>query len=268
MASDVNSASAETPTLSVVIPALNEEQCIADSIHRLRAYLVTTGISWELIVVDDGSEDRTASIVQGIADADERVLLLSGTRRGKGAAVRRGMLAARGAWRFMADADLSMPPDNIGRFFAALAAAEATTHLAIGSREAPGARRVGEPWTRHVIGRVFNVAVQAVAVPGIRDTQCGFKLFSAEAVEALFPRLTIDSFAFDVELLFLAQRAGAVVREVGIEWHCRLDSRVSTRRGATAFIDVLRVRWNAWRGRYRGLDQFARTAPRCPLNHV
>ena len=268
MASQVNSGSGEGPTLSVVIPALDEEQCIADSIHRLRAYLDTTGFTWELIVVDDGSEDRTVSIVQGVCSADRRVRLMPGTRQGKGAAVRRGMLAARGAWRFMADADLSMPPDNIGRFFAALANAETSSHVAIGSREAPGARRIGEPWTRHAIGRLFNLAVQAVAVPGIRDTQCGFKLFSAEAVEALFPRLTIDSFAFDVELLFLAQRAGAAVREVGIEWHCRLDSRVSARRGAQAFIDVLRVRWNAWRGRYRGLDQLGRTAPRGPLNHV
>jgi glycosyltransferase involved in cell wall biosynthesis len=249
---------------------LNEERCIEDSIDRLRTYLDGTPFDWELLVVDDGSRDGTVRIVERCAGADPRVRLLAlpGSRHGKGAAVRHGMLAARGAWRFMADADLSMPPDNIGRLFAALGPAATRTHVAIGSREALGARRIGESWRRRAIGRVFNLVVQALALPGIWDTQCGFKLFSAEAVEAIFPRLTLDSFAFDVELLFLARRAGAPVREVGIDWHCRLDSRVSVRRGAEAFMDVLRVRWNAWLGRYDGIESALRNAPRGAPDHV
>jgi hypothetical protein len=159
------------------------------------------------------------------------------------------MLEAIGAWRFMADADLSMPPDNIGRFFAVLRESPSTDIL-IGSREAIGSRRIGEPWRRHAAGRLFNYLAQALGVPGIRDTQCGFKMFSAEAARALFPQTTIDGFAFDVELLFLARRSGFRIKEVGIEWHCRVDSRVSLWRGIAAFGDIVRVRWNAWRGRY------------------
>jgi hypothetical protein len=132
----------------------------------------------------------------------------------------------------------------------------------IGSREAPGSERVGEPWRRHVVGRAFNLLVQAVVLPGIQDTQCGFKLFSAEAATALFPRTTIAGFAFDVEVLTLARLAGYGVREVGIEWHCRPDSRVSAWRGAAAFADILRVRWNSWTGRYRGIPAPAASGTR------
>lgn len=247
--------------LSVVVPTFNERAAIGAFIRRMTAYLDRTALDWELIVADDGSEDETTAIVEEMARTNQRVRLLRGAHRGKGAAVRRGMLEARGAWRFMADADLSMPPENIDRFLAAVRAAD-PPHIAIGSREAPGAHRVGEPWSRHVIGRAFNAIVQLLAVPGVRDTQCGFKLFSAEAVEAVFPHQRIDGFAFDVEVLFLARRAGFDVREVGIVWHGRRDSRVGIGKGAAAFADVIRVRANQWRGRYRGLPAApARRAP-------
>jgi dolichyl-phosphate beta-glucosyltransferase len=253
--------------LSIVVPAFNEEKGIADCIHRWSSYLGSRQLSWELLIVDDGSQDGTVSIVQGIAARDGRVRLIQGAHRGKGAAVRIGMLAARGAWRFLSDADLSMPPDNIGRFFAVLREGS-PPHLAIGSREAPGAKRIGEPWSRHVVGRMFNLFVQATAVPGIRDTQCGFKLLSAEAAQALFPQGRLDGFAFDVELLFLARRAGFGVREVGIEWHARGDSRVSLWRGTAAFADILRVRWNSWVGVYRGLPSAMTEAPITTLDDV
>jgi glycosyltransferase involved in cell wall biosynthesis len=211
------------------------------------------GRAWEIIVADDGSTDRTAALVGESAATDSRIRLLQCQRHGKGSAVRRGMLEARGAWRFMADADLSMPPDNIARFFGAIALLSPPPSVVIGSREAPGARRIGEPAARHILGRIFNWLVQLVAVPGIRDTQCGFKLFSGEVVDAVFPHARIDSFAFDVELLCLARRAGVRITEVGIDWHCRVDSRVSLWRGAVAFVDIARVRWNLWMGRYRAL---------------
>jgi dolichyl-phosphate beta-glucosyltransferase len=238
------------PDLSVVVPAFNEQAGIADCIRQLTAYLDRAGMVWEILVVDDGSEDRTVAIVSEIAERDRRVRLVAAGHRGKGAAVRRGMLEAAGAWRFMADADLSMPPDNIGRFVEALRDSPVRPHVLLGSREAAGARRYGEPWYRHVAGRLFNWAVQAAAVPGIRDTQCGFKLFSAEATNALFPHATLDGFAFDVELLFLARCAGFRIHEVGIEWFCRRDSRLDPWRGAIAFADILRVRRNARQGRY------------------
>jgi dolichyl-phosphate beta-glucosyltransferase len=246
-------SAAAVPLFSVVIPAYNEEAAIAVTVGRLSRYLASTALSWEIIVVDDGSADATVSIVEALAAANVHVRLVRAGRHGKGAAVRRGMLEAVGTWRFMADADLSMPPENLARFFAALKRADPAPHVLIGSREAPGSERVGEPWRRHVVGRAFNLLVQMVVLPGIHDSQCGFKLFSAEAVRALFPRTTIDGFAFDVEVLTLARRAGYGVCEVGIEWHCRPDSRVSVWRGAAAFADVLRVRWNAWSRRYRGI---------------
>jgi glycosyltransferase involved in cell wall biosynthesis len=255
------SSPAAVPLFSVVVPAYNEAAGIAATVGRLSRYLEDTPLSWEIIVVDDGSADATAATVEALAAAHAHVHLVRGGRHGKGAAVRRGMLEAAGTWRFMADADLSMPPENIGRFLAALKSAQPTPHVLIGSREAPGAERVGEPWRRHVVGRAFNLLVQMVVLPGIQDTQCGFKLFSAEAVTALFPRTTIDGFAFDVEVLTLARHAGYGVREVGIEWHCRPDSRVSVWRGAAAFADILRVRWNAWSGRYRGIPAPAPSGP-------
>jgi dolichyl-phosphate beta-glucosyltransferase len=237
------------PVLSIVIPAFNEEASIERTLRELGSYLDRLGLAWELIVVDDGSSDGTNAIVEQAAAGDGRIRLIRGGRGGKGKAIQRGMLEARGAWRFMADADLAMPPDNLDRFLDAVAASP-TPHIVIGSREAPGSRRVGEHWLRHLIGRVFNAHVRLFALPGIMDTQCGFKLFSAEAAEALFPRLTISGFAFDVELLVLARRAGFEVREAGIIWRGRADSRVAVSRGAAAFGDVLRVRWKAWTGRY------------------
>ena len=246
-----------TPTLSIVIPTFNEQDCILDCIRRWCDCLDARGWPFEIVVADDGSEDRTAAAVEAYAAGDARIRLIRGAHQGKGAAVRRGMLDARGTWRFLADADLAMPPDNISRFFAVIGNGRGP-HLAIGSREAPGSRRIGEPWLRHVVGRLFNHLVQIAAVPGIRDTQCGFKLVSAEAAEALFPLGRVNGFAFDVELLFLARTAGFEVREVGIEWHARPGSRVSLLRGAAAFADVLHVRWHAWRGRYRDLPSCAK----------
>ena len=255
------SSSTPAPLFSVIVPVYNEAAGIATTVDRLSRYLGSTPLSWEIVVVDDGSADTTGAIVEALAAADGHVRLVRGGRHGKGAAVRRGMLEAVGTWRFMADADLSMPPENIARFFGALKRADPAPHVLIGSREAPGAARVGEPWRRHVVGRAFNLLVQMVVLPGIQDTQCGFKLFSAEAVTALFPRTTIDGFAFDVEVLTLARRAGYGVREIGIEWHCRPDSRVSLWRGAAAFADILRVRWNTWTGRYQGIPAPAASGP-------
>lgn len=237
------------PFLSVVVPAYNEEPRIASCLARLRDVLPTLVPDWELVVADDGSRDRTREIVSSIAASDPRVRLLALPHKGKGEAVRQGLLQARGAWRFMADADLAMPPDNLRRFLT-YAADDSRPAIVIGSREAPGSERIDEPALRHVIGRVFNWVVRLFAVRGISDTQCGFKLFSATAVTTICPYATIDGFAFDVELLALARRAGIPIHEVGIVWHGRQDSRVAVARGAAAFVDVLRIRWRLFRGAY------------------
>ena len=248
----------ERPRLSIVVPAYNEEAVIGRFIESVHAEVSPLGVTWEIVVVDDGSTDATVKIVRDAAVRDaaragDRVRLLEIAHRGKGAAVREGFLAARGEWVLMADADLSMPWDNLRRFLD-VAAEDPAPQVIIGSREAPGAQRTGEAWSRRVSGRVFNALVRLFAVRGIHDTQCGYKLLSAEAVAALAPHLTIDGFAFDVELLYLARLAGFQIREVGIICHCRQDSRVRVRLGVAAVVDVLRVRLNTRATSYSALQ--------------
>ena len=236
------------PALSVIVPTLNEEACIEGFLEQVSRFLESRGPSWEIVVVDDGSSDGTVALVERRMAADRRIRLVPQPHRGKGAAVRRGMLAAQGEWRLMTDADLSVSPAEWAAFLDAAAASGA--EVVIGSREAPGSRRIGEPVARHLIGRTFNWVVRLFTLPGIHDTQCGFKLLRADVAQRVFPHVSLDGFAFDVELLFLSRRAGFRVREVGVVWVCRKDSRVSIRRGAAAFGDVLRIRLNAWRGFY------------------
>lgn len=236
------------PALSVVIPAFNEAGRIGQTIEELLGQLGTFASSYEIRVVDDGSTDATAGIVRRIAQGDARVVLQQEAHAGKGAAVRAGLLAAAGELRFMCDADLSMPIHELPRF---LALVPSECDIAIGSREGQGARRIGEPENRHVLGRVFNALVRAAALPGLNDTQCGFKLFTARAVEAIFPRTTVPGWAFDVEVLVIARKRGLRVREVPIEWHYRELSRVSAFRDSLRMLrDIARIKANALRGVY------------------
>jgi len=249
-----------SPFLSVVVPAFNEEGRIARTISQVVGELERLAIDAELIVVDDGSTDRTASLVADAALADARVTLVRAGHAGKGAAVRRGMLAARGAWRFLADADLSMPISELTRFLDA--AQRGDGDILVGSREARGARRIGEPWVRHAIGRVFNWMVKIVVLRGIDDTQCGFKLFSARAAQALFPLQQLEGFGFDVEILFLARRAGLAIREIPVTWVYGRESKVNVASGARGFLDLLAVRWNQLRGAYPPRAVIAATVER------
>lgn len=236
------------PFLSIVVPAYNEERRIGPCIDRLRQALPAVVPSWEIVVADDGSQDRTREVVEAETRNEPRIRLLALPHRGKGEAVRRGLLEAQGEWRYIADADLATPPDNLARFLAHTQDPDCA--LVIGSREAPGSNRLDEPWIRHWIGRFFNWFVRLLVVPGISDTQCGFKLFSARAVGLICPYLTIQGFAFDVEMLALARRAGLSIREVGVTWDGNQESRVAFGGGAAAFFDVLRIRWRVWRGAY------------------
>ena len=235
------------PELSVVVPAFNEAARILRTINDIREELDRLADASELIVVDDGSGDETAAIVADVARSDGRVRLVRAAHAGKGATVRRGMLEARGTWRFLADADLSMPISELKRFRDAAAFGG---DIIVGSREGTGARRVGEPWSRHLIGRAFNWAVKLLVLRGVDDTQCGFKLFSARAAQLLFPLQQLDGFGFDVEILFLARRAGLVIREIPITWVYGRESKVNIVSGARAFLDLVAVRWHQLRGAY------------------
>lgn len=236
------------PVLSVVVPAFNEAARISQTINDIRKEIDHAAGEAELIVVDDGSQDDTAAIVAEAARMDTRIKLVRALHAGKGAAVRRGMLEARGTWRFLADADLSMPISELSRFFEA--ADQCHADIIVASREAAGSRRVGEPWSRHLIGRGFNWVVKLLVLRGIDDTQCGFKLFSGRAADVLFPLQQLDGFGFDVEILFLARRAGLVIRELPITWVYGRDSKVGLVSGGRGFVDLLAVRWYQCRGAY------------------
>jgi glycosyltransferase involved in cell wall biosynthesis len=234
--------------VSVVIPAYNEESRLAQTIAELTRYLSTTNWSWEVRVVDDGSRDGTCRVAEEWAGRTPNVVLQREPHRGKGGAVKAGLLAASAPYRFICDADLAMPVTELPRF---LPPALAAFDVAIGSREGHGARRVGEPLIRHVAGRVFNYAVQRLTVPGIEDTQCGFKMFTAEAAEAIFPLVTVDGWAFDIEVLCIARARGLRIVEVPIEWHYGRRSQLNLLRdGAAMFSELLRIRSRASRGDY------------------
>ena len=235
------------PRLSVVIPAYNEAGRLPDTLRRVQDYLEAWDASHEIVVVDDGSTDGTSERAREAAGR-ETVVVRNEANRGKGYSVRRGMLLARGERRLMTDADLSTPIDELPRLLAKL---DEGCDIAIASRAVEGARiEVHQPWLRENAGRLFNFLVRAVAVPGLRDTQCGFKLFTADAAREAFSLASLDGFCFDVEVLFIARRRGRRIAEVPVVWSNHAATRVGLLKGAQAFLDVLRIRWRAWRGRY------------------
>jgi dolichyl-phosphate beta-glucosyltransferase len=236
------------PDLAIIIPAYNEAGRIGATLEQLSVYLRTKPWTWEIVVVDDGSGDATVDVVERFAQTEPRVRVQREPHRGKGGAVRAGFLASRAAYRFLCDADLSMPAREIERFMPPAVLAD----VVIGTREGAGARRIGEPLPRHLAGRAFNTVVRALLVPGIHDTQCGFKMFTAAAAESIFPHVTIAGWAFDIEVLYLARLHRLRVREVPVEWHFRADSRVRMLRDSIGMIaEVLRIRLRALRGSYR-----------------
>jgi dolichyl-phosphate beta-glucosyltransferase len=236
------------PDLSIVIPAYNEAKRIGGSLQKLRRYLEQSGLAWEIRVVDDGSADDTAGVVTRAARDDSRVTLQREPHRGKGGAVRAGMLASRAQLRFLCDADLSMPIHELSRF---LDTVPRDCDIAIGSREGEAARRVGEPFYRHAMGRVFNAVVRMSVQLDIHDTQCGFKMFTGAAADAVFSAVTIPGWAFDIEVLAIARTQGWRVREMPIEWHYGTESRVSPVRDSYRMLhDLWRIRGNIRRGVY------------------
>jgi dolichyl-phosphate beta-glucosyltransferase len=239
---------AERIDLSVVIPAYNEEGRLPATLQQISKHLAVTEITYEIIVVDDGSTDETGQVAAIQAQSDPCVRLLTTPHLGKGGAVRRGALAARGERILFCDADLPMAAEELTRLPAMLGEHD----VVIASREGASARRIGEPYYRHLMGRVFNVVVQALAIPGIQDTQCGLKCFTAASAGDIFTRQTVDGFGFDVEILFIARKLGYQITEIPITWSHRESSRVDPIRDTLRMLgDILRVRWNDVRGVYK-----------------
>lgn len=246
----------DVPEISVVLPAFNEESLIAGTLTGLTTFLGERFLRYEILVVDDGSSDRTGDVVKAWQSANRAPvrLLVNPINCGKGCAIRRGMLQAGGRYRLFMDADLPYRLSALDDFLQAL---ESGNDVAVGSRVLPGSQVNGVPPLRFVAGQVFSWLVQAVLFRGLPDTQCGFKAFTAQAVARIFPRLTIDGFGFDVEALYLARKFGFRIQPVPVQTTetYRRDSRVRLGRDSLRmFTDLFRVRWNDLRGRYDTQD--------------
>jgi len=233
--------------LSVVIPAYNESARLPSTLRRICAYLDGVGTTYEVVVVDDGSTDGTADLARATLEMRHSVLV-NDRNRGKGYSVRRGMLAARGSRCLITDADLSTPIEDLPLLLARL---DEGFDVAIGSRAVESSNiEVHQAWYRENLGRLFNLLVRLLAVEGIADTQCGFKLFTADASRVCFEATRLDGFSFDVEALHIARRSGRRIAEVGVTWRNDVGTRVTMWRGLAAFGDLFRIRSNSILGRY------------------
>jgi dolichyl-phosphate beta-glucosyltransferase len=233
-----------------VIPAYDESRRLPAALRTALAHLRAREQPFEVILVDDGSRDDTAALAgRLLAPLGERGRVLRLARnRGKGAAVRAGVRAALGARVLVSDADFSTPLEALADLERAL---DAGADVAIGSRALDRARvQRHQPFAREWSGRFFNVIVRLLVLPGILDTQCGFKLFRREVVEPIFGPGRVDRFGFDVEVLAVARHLGFRIAEVPVPWENDPDTRVSLVQGAAAFLDPLRVRLGLWLGRY------------------
>jgi glycosyltransferase involved in cell wall biosynthesis len=234
--------------LSIIIPAHNEAKRLGPTLEAIGAFLNQQDYSAEVLVVENGSQDDTLDIARSFVGKLPNLRVLSEERRGKGLAVKRGMLEGVGKFRFLCDADLSMPIEQVNRFFPPTLD---SVDIAIGSREVEGSQRYDEPEYRHVIGRIFNTMVRWLVLPKLQDTQCGFKCFSADVAERVFPLQTLEGMSFDAEVLFIARKMGYDIHEIGIDWYFNADSRVRLVEDSLRMaFDLLTIRWNALRGRY------------------
>lgn len=237
------------PFLSVIVPAYNEEHNVGkDKMSKMFEYLESRDYEYEVIFVDDGSNDKTAELLEDMTKKHNNVRVISKSHQGKANTVMAGMLAARGENRLFTDFDQSTPITEIEKMLPFRAM---EYDVVIGSREVKGAKRDEEPWYRHLMGKVFNMTVKIFTIRGIQDTQCGFKMMSAKAAEELFSRLRVTNKktkyaftgAFDVELLFIAQKMGYRIAEVPVHWHHEDTERVNPIRDSIQmFFQVLNIR--------------------------
>ena len=232
-----------TPRLSVVVPSFNEEQRLPRTIEAIERYLEAKHISYELILVDDGSSDGTRTIMDRAAERSRFVRLEANPRnQGKGRAIATGVAAARGLEILVTDADLSTPIEQLEKLQAAL---DNGAGVAIGSRSVKGSRvEVPQPIYRQLMGKTFNLIVQALLLPGIWDTQCGFKLFRADIAHPAFVGLTSERFGYDPEVLYRAKKQGAKIVEVPVVWRNSAPTKVSPIISSLDMLkDVIKVRF-------------------------
>jgi dolichyl-phosphate beta-glucosyltransferase len=238
------------PFLSIVVPAYNEEERLAASLDKIASYLDATGVDAEILVVDDGSKDKTAELATKALAGRRGRVVANGENRGKGYSVRHGVLEARGRFVLLTDADLSTSIEDHAKLAEVMR--DRDLDVVIGSRALPDSNvEIRQGWLRQTMGRSFNIIIRSLTGLPFRDTQCGFKLLDRERVKPLVEKMVVNGFAFDVELLFLCARFGLSVADVPVTWRNATGSKVSIVGDPLAMIaDVLRVRWRFRRGLY------------------
>ena len=238
-------------TLSIVIPAYNEEGRLPATLDIIFNWLDASPYrDAEVLVVDDGSTDATAAVVETRAVREPRLALVQNPgNRGKGFAIRHGMLQAKGDWILFSDADLSAPIDELPKLLAA--AQEQSAAIAIGSRALDRSLiGVHQSQWREMSGILFNRIMRLITGLPFADTQCGFKLFRRDAARRVFPLQRLDGFSFDVEDLFVAHTLGIPAIEVPVRWNNVEGTKVGLMQGVASFLDLLRIRWNWLQGHY------------------
>jgi dolichyl-phosphate beta-glucosyltransferase len=241
-----------TRSLSIIIPAYNEQVRLPETLRRVEQYLIETNWEfYEILVVDDGSTDGTANSATDFARGRGHIRVLqNGLNRGKGFSVRHGMLEARGEWRLFSDADLSTPIEELEKLWCVVGNGD--YEIAIGSRALDTSLiGVHQPAYREMMGKIFNRVMRLATGLAIWDTQCGFKLFRGDVAAQAFSRQTLERFGFDAEVLHIAERLGYRIKEVPVRWNHVEGSKVGMLTGLHAFGELLRIRWNSLRGRYR-----------------
>ncbi|MBT3720498.1 glycosyltransferase family 2 protein [archaeon] len=233
--------------LSIIIPAYNEEKRIIKTLNKIQKYLLKKKISYEIIVVDDGSKDKTIQLIKKLKD--NKIIVKQNSRnRGKGYSTKKGMLAASGKYALLTDADLSTPIEELDKFLELIPKYD----LVIGSRKTKESKLVvKQPFYRVLAGNVLPILVNIFVLRGIKDTQCGFKLFNTNKCKILFKKQTIEGFAFDVELMYIAKKHHLKIKEQGVYWYNDLDSKFSLfKHTIPTILDLVKVRLNDLQKKY------------------
>ena len=234
--------------LSIIIPAYNEETRLPDTLNKVGSFLDTQTYTSEVLIVNNNSTDRTEEVIKDYCSRYPNMQPLFEEEPGKGAAVRCGMLHAQGEFAFMCDADLSMPIEELNNF---LPPQLEGIDISIASREAPDSIRYHEPHFRHLGGRLMNWLIQLFILPGLNDTQCGFKCFSAKAAKDLFNHQTLPGWSFDIELLYIARQRRYKIQEIPIPWYFHQESKVNAVRDALQILmDIQTIHRNSNQGIY------------------
>ncbi len=239
--------------LSIIIPAYNEEKRLPSTIREISSYLKDKDYSYEILVVNDGSTDKTAEVVRGMTTEIKGPKLIEDEEnKGKGGVVKQGMLEAKGKYRLFTDADNSTSIDHIERMWPLF---NEGFNIVIGTRDskdAPGAKQaVPQSFIKRSLGNIGNLLIQLIAVPGIWDTQCGFKAFTDQLAESVFPKQKIDRWGFDIEILFLSRMLGYKIGIIPVNWVNDPDSKVSLKGYLQVFKELFQVRLNQLKGVYK-----------------